>query len=660
MNKKQWIKRTLALALTLVMAMLAVTGYAEVLADAQPDAPGFGVTEAEVERRVYPYVKDFGNDEIERGEVALYFVNGGDIPYVALSEYMDLLADLLVNCAEREGIAYKVEQDGEHIYAVSRTDRNSVMSVNTESNLIWFLDFNSFTQRADVTASATMSDLPEPVEVDMGALFDALATMAPEEGEQYLIDTMNSRQPAPESLFTASSASVNRVGDPVSLNLSDYWIDIVEHDGECYIPLQTLNDLFMGSLYMRYVFNGVGLYAMPFGSDGLLEEVYQAEPQEMSGDFAQFNYYELMLLLDNFYGLKPEHDIKDFSSLLANTNLGWKLSSTKAEDVDAAITQLCMTYLDDLHSGFNARSWRSDPEAGGSFLDTISKMGYTNSSHSKSAELFANARRAAFPDGMPMYQEIGDTAFITFDVFTGQEASYYYHMDEPQADEFKIEFIDPEALQAQLTELIAEGKDPSELNLGQKEPADSIRLFNYAYKQITRENSPIKNVVIDLSNNGGGDSNAAAYVIAMVLGTANIALKDTFTGAETIMRIGADLELNEEYNSYDKALVPLGYKVWCLTCTNSFSCGNLVPAALKMSEQVPIIGQTSGGGSCVVLPCTTASGAMFQISGNLQLSTVRNGSFYNIDQGIEPDVPLMWPESFYDREALVEYLHTLK
>ena len=660
MKGKQWIRRLTALAMAFVMAALAMTGYAEALPDAASDGAGFGVTEAEVERKVYPYVKDFGNDEIERSEVALYYVNGGDIPYVALSEYMDLLADLLVNCAEREGIAYKVEHDGEHIYAVSRTDRNSVMSVNTQSNLIWFLDYNSFTQKADVTASATMSDLPEPVEVDMGALFDALATMAPEEGEQYLIDTMNSRQPAPESLFTASSASVNRVGDPVSLNLSDYWIDIVEHDGECYIPLQTLNDLFMGSLYMRYVFNGVGLYAMPFGSDGLLEEVYQAEPQEMSGDFAQFNYYELMLLLDNFYGLKPEHDIKDFSSLLANTNLGWKLSSTKAEDVDAAITQLCMTYLDDLHSGFNARSWRSDPEAGGSFLDTISKMGYTNSSHSKSAELFANARRAAFPDGMPMYQEIGDTAFFTFDVFTGQEASYYYHMDEPQADEFKIEFIDPEALQAQLTELIAEGKDPSELNLGQKEPADSIRLFNYAYKQITRENSPIKNVVIDLSNNGGGDSNAAAYVIAMVLGTANIALKDTFTGAETIMRIGADLELNEEYNSYDKALVPLGYKVWCLTCTNSFSCGNLVPAALKMSEQVPIIGQTSGGGSCVVLPCTTASGAMFQISGNLQLSTVRNGSFYNIDQGIEPDVPLMWPESFYDREALVEYLHTVK
>ena len=658
MNKKQWLRRALALALTLVMATLALAGYAEEQATLQPgDDAVFGVTEAEVERKVYPYVKDFGKDEIERDEVALYYVNGGEIPYVALSEYMELLTELLEKGDGREGIAYKVERDGEHIYAVSRTDRNSMMSVNTEINLIWFLDFNSFTQKSDVTASVTMTALPEPVEVDFDKLLEAITTMDPEEGQQYFMDMLNARQPAPESLFTADAASINRVGEPLALNLSDYGIDIVEHDGECYIPLQTLNDLFMGGFYMRYVFNGIGLYAFPYGHDGLLEEVYQAEPQEMSEEFAQFNYGELLFMLDSFYGLKPEHDIEAFSELLGNTQLAWKMS-TQSEDVDEAISQLCMTYLDDMHSSFNSRSWRSNQEVGGNVLDALSKMGFSNVSHTKTSELFANARRAAFPDGLPMYQEIGDTAFITFDQFVGQDdSSYYYHMDEPQADEFFMTFISPEEQLAQGEALLnGEEVQPQEA----QEPVDTIRLFNYAYKQITREDSPIKNVVIDLSNNGGGATNAAIYVVAMVLGQANIALKDTFTGAETIMRIGADLEFNEDYKSYQKALVPLGYKVWCLTCLNSFSCGNLVPAALKMSERVPIVGQRSGGGSCVVLPCSTASGTLFQISGNLQLSTVRNGSFYNIDQGVEPDVPLMWPESYYDREALVEYLNTLK
>ena len=67
----------------------------------------------------------------------------------------------------RDGISYKVEPDVEHIYSVGRTDRNSVMSVNTQSNLIWFLDFNGFTQRSDVVASVALEDLPEPPDIDM-------------------------------------------------------------------------------------------------------------------------------------------------------------------------------------------------------------------------------------------------------------------------------------------------------------------------------------------------------------------------------------------------------------------------------------------------------------------------------------------------------------
>ena len=66
------------------------------------------------------------------------------------------------------------------------------------------------------------------------------------------------------------------------------------------------------------------------------------------------------------------------------------------------------------------------------------------------------------------------------------------------------------------------------------------------------------------------------------------------------------------------------------------------------------------GGSCVVLPSTSASGAMFQISGPKQLSIVWNGSFYNIDQGIEPHFYLTRPASFYDRPALAEFLNSLK
>ena len=223
---------------------------------------------------------------------------------------------------------------------------------------------------------------------------------------------------------------------------------------------------------------------------------------------------------------------------------------------------------------------------------------------------------------VPGYEEVGDTAFITFGNFERERENYY----------------DPE--------------------IDRDQPQDTIDLIIYAHKQITREDSPVKNIVLDLSNNGGGDFVSAIYVISWFLGEADIALRDVFTGAETNAMYLADVNLDGEFNEDDT--VGNGYKLYCLTSNCSFSCGNLVPAACKSSGKVTLVGQTTGGGSCVVLPCTTAAGAVFRISGSMQMSIIKNGSFYNTDSGIDPHFFLDKPESFYDRPALAEYLRELR
>jgi hypothetical protein len=38
---------------------------------------------------------------------------------------------------------------------------------------------------------------------------------------------------------------------------------------------------------------------------------------------------------------------------------------------------------------------------------------------------------------------------------------------------------------------------------------------------------------------------------------------------------------------------------------------------------------------------------------------MKNGSFYDIDRGAAPDYTLTSPETFYDREALTDYINTL-
>ena len=151
---------------------------------------------------------------------------------------------------------------------------------------------------------------------------------------------------------------------------------------------------------------------------------------------------------------------------------------------------------------------------------------------------------------------------------------------------------------------------------------------------VRREGSPVKNIVIDLSNNGGGDSDAAIVVASWFTGEARFALGDSVSGGK--------------------------YRLFCLTSPVSFSCGNLVPALFRQAGNVTLIGQRSGGGSNVVLPATTASGMVFQMSGPLQITTFTNGSLYGIDTGVEPHVRLNKLESFYDREGLVEMIHNLK
>lgn len=708
-----------------------------------PESFKYGKTEASVEGKAYPFIQDYGEEEYENDEFTLYTVEGGDIPYVSVPEYMTLLSEILEKAGRRSGITYEVSQIGENYYMVKRPDTNNYMMINTDRNTLEFDNFNAFTQLADVKASVPMMDLPDPKSIDMtemNNLFLKLMTLSEEEQLEYIQDFFGSQQEQ-ESLFATSQETINRRGEMISLYLSDYLIDFVEQDGVCYVPLQTLNDLFLGEIYTCMIFNGETLYFIPYESK-LANEIDRDVPKEMSQEFALFNYNELRFLLDCFYGLKAEHGISSFGTLLAqNTDLVSDLVSTDSSKFDNAISRLTFTYFDDSHSGLISPSWRST-----GMPNIFESMGLASVYKNKLNAKYVEARHNAYPDGMPMYEEVGDMAFVTFDTFySNDDYSVYYHMDDLTEDQFVIDTT-PDLLTELITDNMGEGSgdstgessedaapesaeeaapetaeeaapeaaaeaapeaaeeaapetvedaadaaveeaatgteeetgdsagdssgdsnsDSSEDSLGEMaqaeepEPVDTIALLMYAYQQITREDSPVKNVVLDISLNGGGKSDAAIYALVWMLGQANIAVRDTFTGAETIMRLTADLDLDENYTASGKGLVNKGYNIYCLISPNSFSCGNLVPAALKMSEQATLIGRTSGGGSCAVLFCTSASGTMFQISGPRQLTTIRNGSAYNIDQGIDPDVILNKVETFYDREAIVDLIHGLK
>ena len=598
-----------------------------------------------VECRTYPYLRSFGDEEeTVESEMNLYFVDGGDIPYAALSEYMPFFAALMRDYDAWEGMQFEIERTVEEdgvtdAYFVHRRDNGTMMIIMPQSSYIMIDSYNLFTAKPGVTSLVAALELPEPEKLDLGAILDRFDEMMAEmedKGEEIPEDVFEqyfAQYDAAKNrtFFLNNGNSFNRHGSGSYLDLADYGIKVYSVDGECYLPFQTMNDLFMNRNYFQFIFNGREVLGAAYGCQ-LLERAFEAEPEEMSGELKAFNYSELLFLLDTFYGLKPEHGIDSFRDMLShNLVLLNGLQNGSAAEFDDAIAQLMGVYLDDLHSSYLRCSWRNpNNDMMEDFVRFYNSMGYSTAKSLKDDTRFNTAREKIYPDGVPGYEEIGDTAFVTFDSFHVDVDDYpeYYGLGIPGSLE----------------------------DCGD----DTIRLIQYANTQIQREDSPIKNVVIDLSNNGGGNVAAAVAVMCWYLDIASFALRDTMTDALSIMNYDCDLNLNEVSREDDGDNLVGRYRLYCLVSPVSFSCGNLVPAFFKDSHQVTLIGQRTGGGSCVVLPCSTASGTLFQISGTQQIALVKNGTFYNVDEGIDPDIVLTQAESFYDREGLVELIHATR
>jgi hypothetical protein len=275
-------------------------------------------------------------------------------------------------------------------------------------------------------------------------------------------------------------------------------------------------------------------------------------------------------------------------------------------------------YFDDIHSGFRAYSYLTGP------IDYDAEKGPSLTGLMEHRNEHMAARAEQYPDGAPRYEEIGNTAYITFDhfdIFTGSYNDYYGYEN---VQDIPIE--------------------------------DTVSMVIKAHEQITREDSPIENVVIDLSCNTGGTVDAAAYLVAWCLGKASISLKDTFTGAMANTDYWADVNLDREFDERDSIA---DKNIFCLISPVSFSCGNLVPNVFKQSGKVTLLGRTSGGGSCTVLTASSAWGTSFTISSQTRMSFLKNGALYDIDRGADPDYTISTPEKYYDREALTDYINTL-
>ena len=533
-------------------------------------------------------------------EVPLYFLDGvRDMPYLNLPDLLDIEAQL----AEASG-------EDTSVTGVWDEASSTYYFINTHNNSAALFDFSAGS-----------------------IIYSSFDTFAAAPGQTYLDILYHpgvNRDNEPELFQRLSDPLMNRPGNTRAIFLDDYQIPYVVQDGKYLLPLHTVLELTicMPTVSVIQAYNGEAIF---LGSAGMfvretqneagetilvpteLGELYYGAPTGMrSTEFAQYGLGELCMELDHFYGLKDAHNIGSFTELILNTDYDMKLISPDTAVADEALKNLIRYYLDDLHSGYGYNSWLTG-------LNTeLASWGYGFSTimDSRYAKLYKSSRELYNPDGWYFYEEVGDTAYVTFDHFEYDSDFDYYALDlDNPANVF-----------------------------------DTVSLLMYAHRRITKEGSPIRRVVLDLSNNDGGQADAAVYTLGWFLGETTITNVNTFTGAQGTSQYAVDVNRDRVFDEND--CLAGRYDLYCLISPVSFSCGNLVPWVFKTSGLVTLLGAPTGGGSCVVQQMTTAWGTQFCISGYRRLAFVKNGSFYDVDRGVEPDVTLTKMSSFYDRARL--------
>ncbi len=567
-------------------------GDAQTVSDAGQEQDATGNTDTKdttplsysVEEKSVPlYVTSADNKQ----EINLYFVNGGIIPYISVADISGLLKQVYDSdnpADEFPKLDYKT--DGDHaVYARGAY----TMDFDFANDTIAFNDFDAF------------------FKAENGLLVDMVAL------------TANTAK-----LFQQSSLSTDRYGKSIVFELKPYEIDLVRDGDGYYVPLQTVSDVAFSFYGNMALFNG-DCVIIGGGLDEKLSEIFKSGSGKWSEELAKFSYNETCFVLDYEYGLKEIHDIDTFDRLFDETGLKSEFLSKDEAVAEGALYKLIYLYLGDLHSQFNGLSYLTgSPDTIRGIANHIGTGLAGTSRNNDMSDLLA-VRQAQYPDGIPAYEEIWNTAYITFDCFTDRSANIDYFAQPTEADNSQT---------------------------------DTIRLMQYAYQQILREDSPVENVVLDLSVNGGGDTCTAEYVMAMFLGQADLSAKDTLTGGMTDAVYTIDTNLDGKFDEKD-TLAGKGLHLYCLESPVSFSCGNLVPNAFKTSHKVTLIGQESGGGSCAIHPLSTAGGSQYQVSGYRMFSVMKNGSFYDVDRGAQPDYFIGDINRFYDRKELTEYINSL-
>lgn len=407
----------------------------------------------------------------------------------------------------------------------------------------------------------------------------------------------------------------------ITYDLAKYNIDIKTENNKVLVPLSIMNTLFNSSGYLNLYYTTDVVASTSIDSDINC----RLNNKNTNTYYRELVYNEILFDLDYFYGLKEYKGINNFKDSISNT-IKNEITSTNVLKNNQGYIDLFAKYLNEGHTYISNFSLYNNGDVSNSYL-TYSSFG-------------------------TWYQ---DTILTYYSLNSSNEKSKMnYEIINPSTKE-SIRYSDDLAV-IELNSFKTGTKE--ERNSSENYLYDSFYYVKYCLEKID-EKSNIKNVIIDLTRNGGGNLGSLIRVLGLITDKdIKTAVYDKVSNVYDVSVYQVDVDGDSIYDndSYESK-----YTFYLMSSSYSYSCANLACQIVKDNNICKIIGEKSGGGMCAITPIVLPDGATIYISSNTLLQGVVYNdsiSFYNIEDGVDVDFNLSTNgytneyDRFYDDKML--------
>jgi len=545
-------------------------------------------------------VYDSGEHKFTESEkkVKYHFFNNSTIPYFEVKEYAETFV-------ENYNLKYSFENKGnQYLVKLNNQEIDSSVTFNVDNQTINFVCMTAM-----MTGTATGNN---PFAIFL------------EEG-RYLFKDQKYEM-------------LEKPGSPkYTIDLSSYNMKMYELEGKFYLPDFVMNSCFtMGGPLPIY--NGVNAYYYNEGTDaqesfiayGLIRKeatIFQ------TNEYLQYNYDYLAYIFDHFFGLdkrtsrvtNKEHIYFENGAYKALEPFKEKLLSKDPNVSNNAMYEFFNKEVDDGgHSQYDSSNLFSTSSEHPTITGDLANTSEWTEGLSKArdnAQLSPKQISSKF-DGY--YTEKDGVAFVTFDSFTNRPDRKLTKDD--LAEEVYGEY--------------------------------TASLIGYANNKIHKNN--IKNVVLDLTCNGGGAGDVAMFIVSWLSREgATFTLRNSKDKSMYRAKGYADVDFDGTYD-VNKDTIPSDVNIYAIISNATFSSGNYLPVMLKEHTKCKFIGTETGGGSCNAGGVYTPLLSSIRLSGLFQLglNNCTKDNYVSDEMGVKADF-YTFPNDktsytkFFDRQDII-------